>query len=105
MQQSIFCLIIAYRSINWYIFSSILSKNLSKMTSIFDFTKNPAFGCFPFRLFTVCGNTLEALINLVCHRDYPCSACCLGILDDILHIPCRLELMIDSDLLFFKINI
>ena len=44
--QMIFCLIIAYCGIKWYIFSSILSKNLSKMTSIFYFTKDLVLSSF-----------------------------------------------------------
>ena len=44
--QMIFCLIIAYCGIKWYIFSSILSKNLSKMTSFFRFTKDLTFSSF-----------------------------------------------------------
>ena len=58
-----------------------------------------------FRLLAVYNNTLETLIDLICHRDYPCSAWCLGVLNDILHIPCSLELMIDINLPFLKINI
>lgn len=83
-----------YHSISWHI---LFIQEQENAVSIYHW--------FDFRLFTVCDNMLEALTDFIRHRYYPCAACRFGIFNHITHIPCPLKLMIDTDLLFLKINI
>ena len=55
--------------------------------------------------FLVGNDALEAFIHIIRHRNNPCTAACLGVLDDILHIPLPLQLMVNVDLPIFHIHI
>lgn len=47
----------------------------------------------------------KALHDLLAHRHIPFAAFGLGVLDDVLHIPLALKLVVYPDALFLKVNI
>lgn len=58
-----------------------------------------------FRFCSVFQNTLEALINIIGHREYPGSRIRLGIFNDVLHSPGALQLMIDIDRPILQVDV
>ena len=57
------------------------------------------------RLFPIVHHSAETRHNLVAHRDEPLATLGLGILDDVLHIPGALQLMVYPDSLVLEIDV
>ena len=56
-------------------------------------------------LWPVGNNPLESLVHIICHGDFPCSARSFRVLDDILHVPFALKLVVDTDFSVLHIQI
>ena len=61
---------------------------------------NHRLGFWPW---SVGNDTLEALVHIVCHGDFPRPAGGFRVLDDILYVPLPLKLVVDTDLAIFHI--
>ena len=60
---------------------------------------------FFLRLLPVTDDPLKALNNLLAHGNIAFTTFSLGFLDDVLHIPCALKLVIHPNPLFLKVNV
>ena len=58
-----------------------------------------------FGLRPVGDNALEALVHIVRHRDFPRSAGGFRVLNDVLHIPLSLKLVVDADFAVLHVQI
>lgn len=58
-----------------------------------------------FLLLSVCNNGRKAIPHLRCHGHHSGAAAGLCGLNDILHIPCALQLVIDNNAVIFEVNV
>ena len=50
-------------------------------------------------------DALEALVHIVCHRDFPSPTGGFRVLNDVLHVPFALKLVVDADFAVLHVQI
>ena len=60
---------------------------------------------FHFRNIPVLDDCSKHLCHVLCNQHYPCSSICLCGFDNLQHIRCSLQLMVDIHCPFLKVNV